>query len=623
MAEIQNNYIESKERSYSPKKLNKINASNINFSSTINVLDTINTVIEFKQKTTEGYFNNIISWQTNFDAIKKNDRKEIQESIIQYIKDSENKNNILDKYLQYKNSTPDWIGKIIEETYTQEEIWEYELEWYFSTHDIISLWKEINGENWNGSNINQNNPNIQNIYKWKIFTLKQFIIKFNEINEKRINNNLNYIKSIDIHQIIGKNLNITKDKWILYINWKAISDNSIIKNEDFMDTIMDNNNILNLANKAELKDILQTLYTRQDDKNLYKEIYENTKESNENYIFHDSGLNFLTEPELADEETILNNFIKNTKPNESIENARANNPDLPKIMAELVIKETDNPDIKHEKSRLIYLLNNGLFRWFLMAINCLKPGGVDSEKSSPYLKGGEAYNGLQKHLNRYQTEKDENFFELINDINNLNINFNSDIIKHSNLPANLRIWPHLNNPWTKWDIQQVVGLAKSFFIQRLKDWETSNINIETYKNQLAYILATMQFECRYKYSATYKNIYYWYWQINWWYTWLWTMFAQGSWLDIWLKDKNWNPIVWADIKITKNTLTEKNFAGYAFVYWLTYGHLSNQWNLDKYINDDNIKNPDYKGARKIEAGAYSPNYDIVANERKKIINDSI
>jgi len=633
MAEAQDNYIESKDISYSPKELDEINTPDINFSDTIDALNAINTALEFKHRAIELQFNNIISWQIDFDSIKKNDKKDIQENITQYIKNTSNKDNVLNKYLQYENNAPDWMKKIIENTYTQEEIWEYELEWYFSTHEIIALWKEINGESWDGSNIDPKDPNLYRICTWSFFSEEQFISKFNELNEERIRNNTNYIWNIDVYQIVKENLDVRKAKWILYLKDSAVTDNSIIFNENYVNLIM-NIEALNVVNKDEVKNILQTLYTPEDDENIYQNIYKETEESNENYIFHDTWLNFMTELELKDEETILSNFIKNTKPNESIENARANNPDLPKIMAELVIKETDNPDIKHEKSRLIYLLNNGLFRWFLMAINCLKPGGVDSEKSSPYLKGGEAYDGLQKHLNRYQTEKDENFFELINDINNLNINFNSDIIKHSKLPANLRIWPHLNNPWTKWDIQQVIGLAKSFFIQRIKDWQNTyinknweikrNTNIETYKNQLAYILATMQFECGYNYAAiSSSKKYRWYWQIYKGYTWLREIFAQGSWLDIWLKDNEWKAIIWSDIKVTEDLLTEKNFSGFAFVYWLTYWHLSNQWNLDKYINDSNVKNPDYDGARSIEAGKPSDNYKTLANEWKKIIDDSI
>lgn len=619
MAEIQENRIESSYTQDIKKELNDIPSARVH---DVKFSDTLSAINAIKDVSAELYFNTLISWKLNFDWLKKDEKNNIQYYTTLYIQDKQNKENVLDNYLKHENKIPDWIKKIIENTYSHEEIWEYELKWYFNTQDIISWWKEINGENWDGSNIYPNNPNIYKICTWSFFSEEQLITKFNELNEERTRNNENYVLNIDVYKIIEENLNVTKAKWILYINGEAVTDNSILFNEDYINLIT-NSEALHVANKDELKNILHRLYTPEDDAYIYKNIYDRAKESNENYIFHDTWLNFMTELELKDEETILSNFIKNTKPNQSIEEARANNPDLPKIMAELVIKEDDTPDTKYEKSKLIYLLNNGLFRWFLMAIDCLKPGGVDSEKSSPYLKADKAYNWLQKHLNRYQKEKNETFYQLISDIGNLKINFNSDIIKHSTLKPALRIWPHLRNPWTKWDIEQIVGLAKSFFIQRIKDGQTTNTNIETYKNQLAYILATMQFECRYNYAAVYKNIYYWYWQINGWYTWLREIFAQGSWLDIWLRGNKGNPIVWPDIKVTKDLFTDKNFAGYAFVYGLTYWHLSNQWNLDDYINDNNIKNPDYKGARRVEAGVYSPGYDAVAKEWRKIIDDSI
>ena len=610
----------------------------IDFSLANNYLNIILAYQEKVKQNITKFFNELKNW--NFTTIPNFDYKNSKDMDVMklYIMDPQNKNNVLDAYLFLEKNIQLWspndneISNLltnIQDVYPCELIWEYELQKLFPRKDsIIALWNEIFDWKWNWEDISTDNLIWMQITS--VASETQFIKEFNKRNQER--KQINILELQKINEIDIQWLNFSKNARILYLDWNEINNDNLLDNEAICSKIKEqlhnNTEYMEANNNEFLNDILKINVENKN--NIYKNIYDQIEEQNENYKFHDTWLNFMTELELKDEETILSNFIKITKPNQSIEEARAKNPDLTKIMAELVIKEDDTPDTKYEKSKLIYLLNNGLFRWFLMAIDCLKPDGVDGVKSSPYLKPFtfkwdeyNPYESLVNHLNRYQTEKDEKFYELINDINNLDINFDSDIIKHSSLRQDWKIWPHLKNPWTKWDIEQIVGLAKSFFIQRIKDGQTKNTNIETYKNQLAYILATMQFECGYNHKAVNKNIYYWYGQIDGWYTWLWEIFAQWSWLDIWLRDNKGNPIVWPDIKVTKASLTEKNFAGYAFVYGLTYWHLSNQWNLDDYINDSNIKNPNYKGARRVEAGAYSDCYGAVANEWRKIIDDSI
>lgn len=594
----------------------------INFSKTNNVLlelDEIPNPINPKE-----VFDKLISWQIKFDELSKKERKKvwgkkIRKSVSEYIKDSLNEKHVLTQYLQHIDSIPDIpklnIREIIEKTYTKEQIWEHELQLYFAANDIISIWKNINGNDWDGSNISQNNQKISEI--WKYFTPGQFIHMFNEKNGERITNNINILKEINLQNLATNGLKVEKNRWVLYINGKEIWNKSILWNEDFLNVIMRNEGLSNVVSINELNNMLHSIYTDKEDKALYEKIYNTVEESNENYKFHDTWLNFLTEPVLLKEDEILKNFIKNSKPGESIEKARSNNPELSNIMSELEIKDGDTPDTKYEKSRLIYLLNNGLFRWFLLAIDCLRPGGVECEKSSPYLNDV-AYKWLQAHLKRYQTEKDEQHFQLINDINNININFNSNFISNE-------IGAHLRQSQKRKNVENVVSLAKSFFIQRIKDWQTENKNIKTYKNQLAYILTTMQLESGYMYNAiTPSWTYRWYWQINKKYTGLRTIFAQGSWLDIWLRDKGtWKPILWADIKVTEQTFLDENFSAYAFIYGLTYWHFSNQWNLDRYINDGNVNNPDFVNARKVEAWVNSPAYTRIADQWRKIIDDSI
>lgn len=618
MVERQDSYVEESDIQSSQEDLSKLSdkeaSTGIKFPDSEAILGM---ALEVSNMIPEMIFNNIISWELDFDSLTKDEKINVQETTTKYIQNPSNKSSVLDKYIQYWKNFSVWVWNTIESTYSFDQIREYEVQSYFEENDIMAIWKEINGNNWDGSNIDQNNPKISEICAWSFFTLEQFITQFNKLNEDRISNNTDYLKTIDPHTLISEKLNIKKEKWILYINGKIISNNSIIWNEDFINAIMDNQ-ILNVANENEVKNMLQNMYTKEYDENLYKEIYDKTEESNENFKFHGTWLNFMTESELKDEATILENLKKNIWSKDNIDLLKSKNQDLPKIMAELVIKEDDTPDLKYEKSKLIYLLNNGLFRWFLLAIDSLDQSGVNCCSSSPYLKNDVAYNWLLKHLNRYQKEKNEEFYQLIDDINNININFSSELIK------NTSIEDHLRNPNKKNNIEQVVDLAKWFFIQRIKDWQTTNTNIETYKNQLAYILATMELESGYNYAAKSPSWKYrWYGQIDHGYTQLRTIFAQWSWLDIWIKDKSGNAVVWSDIKITDASFTEKNFSAFAFIYGLTYWHLSNQGNLDRYINDNNVNNPDYAGARKVEAWVNSPKYTKLTKLWREIINDSV
>ena len=340
----------------------------------------------------------------------------------------------------------------------------------------------------------------------------------------------------------------------------------------------------------------------------------------ENDVFHDSWLDFYTEDKLENPDTILKNFKKNNWSKEGIDKLKNDNDDLQKIMEILPINEDDKPDTKNAKMRLIYLLNHGLFKWFQLAINSLSQSGVNCCAWSPYLsKKNNTYNKLSDYLNRYKKEKDEKFYQLIDNVKNIDINFDSSLFKGSETGKFLR------NSGVKDNIMSVVNLAKWYFIQKIKDGQTPNRNIETFKNQLAYMLSTLEHECSYKYNAKYDakaGQYLGYGQINSKYTDLRTLFAQWSGLNLWIKDKSGNEIKWEDIRITKDSFTEKNFSTFGFVYWMIYWHLSNGGDLDKYINDKNVNNPDFKGARKIEAGAYSPKYGKTANFWKRIMDDS-
>jgi hypothetical protein len=261
-------------------------------------------------------------------------------------------------------------------------------------------------------------------------------------------------------------------------------------------------------------------------------------------------------------------------------------------------------------------LNHGLFKWFKLVTNTLEKDWVNCLSANNILDEN-VYKWLVNRLSFYQKEKDENFYKLIDDINDIEINFGSRYIRWTSINQ------HLWNGWTITNIQDVVTLAKSYFIQRIKSWETVNMDIETYKNQLAYMLATIQIESRYQYNA-YNNKwkYGWYGQIANYHKNLWIFLIQWSWINLWPWDSE--PTVEKLKKIwTKKLLTDHNFSTFWFVYWMTYWHLSNGGNLDKYINDENVNNPNYLWARRIEGWGNAKAFVWLAKDWKKIIDDSI
>lgn len=353
------------------------------------------------------------------------------------------------------------------------------------------------------------------------------------------------------------------------------------------------------------------------DENVQKVTFNETMNNiDENDVFHDSWLDFYTEDTLEEPDTILKIFKKNSWNGESLDKLKNENNDLQKIMEILPIKEDDNPDTKNAKKRLIYLLNHWLFRWFQLSINSLNKSGVNCCSSSPYLcQKNNTYDKLSDYLNRYQTEKSKDFYKLIDNVKKIDIDFSSSLFEKTETKKYFR------NPGVKDNIKNVVNLAKWYFIQKIKDGQTPNKNIETFKNQLAYMLSTLEHECSYKYDAK-AGQYLGYGQINSKYTDLRTLFAQWSGLNFWIKDSSGNEIKWEDIRITKNSFTEEKFSTFGFVYWMVYGHLSNGGCLDDYINDKNVNNPDFGGARRIEAGANSPKYAKTAKLWKKVLDDS-
>lgn len=617
MVEINESYITREEslKWDTSKEIIDNDVAKISFQNTLNQLE-----IESPNQDTKTLFDSIISWTYRFDNQWKNEKREIQNKIKNYVKDLSNKNHVLDAYINKASNFPQRIEEIIISTYSLDEIWEYELQAYFNENsDIITVWKNIIWLNWDGNNIDDN-TDISTSCPWRFFTEVQFITSFNEKNQKRIDWNTEIIKNIDLYTFTKQNLEIKKERWILYINNISIKGWSALWNI-LINTIKEKTPIY-IVNISELQKLLQNIYKDNDRNTLYEKLYDTSKESNENYCFHDTWLNFFTEDKLEDTNTILENFKRNTWNSNDIEFLKEKNDDLERIMGILPINEDDKPDTQYEKKKLIYLLNHWLFRWFQLAINSLSQSGVNCVQSSPYLSKNNKKNGVQlssydalvKHLERYQAEKDENFYKAIDDINKIDIDF-------SNNSFNKKTRPHLNNPQKRKNIMNVVNLAKSYFIQKIKDGQTPNRNIETYKNQLAYMLSTLEWEAWYNYNAK-NGIYRWYGQINKWYTKLRTIFAQWSGLNFWVKDKYGEETNWKNIQITETSFQEEQFSTFAFVYWMVYGHLSNSGCLDDYINDQNVNNPDFQRARRIEAWSNDPKYTETAKMWKKVIDES-
>lgn len=221
MVEIQNTPTETSDKEYYQKELDKI--SDKEASNDINFSNTLTAFLNITKGTPEILFNSIISRKINIEVFKKTEKDAILRITEEYIQNKSNKENVLNKYLQHFVSIPKWISRSIESTYSPEEIWEYELQSYFKKHDIISIGKEICGENWDGSNMDKNNPEISNTCPWCFFTLEQFIWEFNKKNNERINNNLNNLDGLDLMELF---CDISKIWWKLYLNGEEITDKS-------------------------------------------------------------------------------------------------------------------------------------------------------------------------------------------------------------------------------------------------------------------------------------------------------------------------------------------------------------------------------------------------------------
>lgn len=604
MAEAQENYIESSYMQDIQKELNDIPSAKVHDVYFSNALSMINTIKNFSS---EMYFNTLISWKINFDWLKKNEKRNIQSYTIQYIQDKQNKANVLDNYLKYDSNIPDWIKETIEKTYHHEEIWEYELEWYFKAHDIITFGKEINGENWDGSNIEQDNPNMYKICTWSFFSEEQFITKFNKLNENRILENQNIMGKVnfdnfDISWNI-ENLGIRKRKNNFYIWDQPLSSDLLLSKQCILDYIRNSSNFNYVTEDEFQNDLKNNKIINHFKQEIPK--FESKlknfwlKDEDENYNFHESGLQFYKEYKLASKKDILNafekwNYGKLGKINHHIlENIKHYK--LWEIMNLLEIQEDDIPDLREQKARLIYLLNHGLFRSFQLEIWAIDSNlSMFNDTATLWEK---TLTALQEKIKWYKSEKSPEFFQLLEDINNIKIDIDWAL-------KDPYIKEELNSYERIWNVTYVINMFKSIFIHRLKngDCDYKNFkNIDTFKHQIAYILATLHHESRYQHDAHRKeSSFYWFGQINGEYTSFWTNFIQQSWIQFEnrnSKDINfiWQPEGFLDREISKFT----------FVYGLSYWLFSSGWNLDKYINDEK---KDYEGARKIEAGDFAQKY---------------
>lgn len=91
----------------------------------------------------------------------------------------------------------------ISKTYENEnnkEISTYALWRWFGIVNETSL-QNAAPEDWDGKDLSENDNFIQNVCRWRLFSPKQYITKFNEINKKRIENNVKQLKKFDIKSV--------------------------------------------------------------------------------------------------------------------------------------------------------------------------------------------------------------------------------------------------------------------------------------------------------------------------------------------------------------------------------------------------------------------------------------
>ncbi len=161
----------------------------------------------------------------------------------------------------------------------------------------------------------------------------------------------------------------------------------------------------------------------------------------------------------------------------------------------------------------------------------------------------------------------------------------------------------------------ICNTAKSYFIQMIESWKSKNKDINTFKNQLAYILWTVKWECGFQNKPQkgteeqYRGR--WFVQLTWAqnYKKFWTI-SQESGLKF--HKNNWEIISNDELNLIKHpdTITESNELA-AFI--LVYGTIN--WSftlkkLDDYINDEKT---DFLAARKVIGWKYATNYVNNAN----------
>lgn len=139
----------------------------------------------------------------------------------------------------------------ISKTYENEnnkEISTYALWRWFGIVNETSL-QNAAPEDWDGKDLSENDNFVQNVCRWRLFSPKQYITKFNEINKKRIENNVKQLKNFDIKSVFTKE---ELNKFSIE-NIQVTSDSASKMLLKYWDTVLGLDNLvstLKLENKA-------------------------------------------------------------------------------------------------------------------------------------------------------------------------------------------------------------------------------------------------------------------------------------------------------------------------------------------------------------------------------------
>lgn len=168
---------------------------------------------------------------------------------------------------------------------------------------------------------------------------------------------------------------------------------------------------------------------------------------------------------------------------------------------------------------------------------------------------------------------------------------------------NENIW---NNPWWYENLSSTENkeqhqVSEQYIYKQAKlYWVTDN-------RQIAYILATVKWECGFRNikegwwenKSYWKEWYYGRWFVQLTHKWNYEKFTKiirESWLHF--KDNNWNFIAWDDLDLVKNPdiiLKSNDLASFILIYWMKNGSFT--WKkLNDFINDNKV---DYYNARRI------------------------